>query len=258
MNFLKKMLPKIYIILVPGTHATIVYAQVHYKNSVIKQFDRQSFESASSLKSYIQTLERESTLSYIVLLACHPKQGLLSSCTLQDGVDMSSVEKVCYDHSWGIYMDKDDIFELQKQYRGVGLDLLFSPYTLLTFEHREMIKQISALYLLITPKYMVAMVFKDKEAYFAEKLEMPEELEREESQTVSEHHIKNIEQLVKQFYKESSNKMFIESIIIADATGLDATFEHTLEERLFVEVTKETFSVEETLISLANEELGCQ
>ena len=236
----------------------MVYAQLRHDNKVIKQFNQQSFESISHLKNYVQTLERESTLSYTVLLACTPKQGLLSSCLVQEGMDMSSIEKVCYGNKWGIYIDKDDLFELQKHYLGVGLDLLFSPYTLLTFEHREQIKSVSGLYLLITPKHMVAMVFRDKEACFTEKLETPEWLGREAPQTVSEHHIKNIEQLVKQFYKESSNKMFIESIIIADATGLDATFEHTLEERLFVEVTKGTFSVEATLISLANEELGCE
>ena len=258
MNFLKNMLPKIYIMLVPTAHATVVYAQLRNKDRMIKQFDKQSFETASSLQNHIQTLERESSLSYTILLACGPKQGLLSSCTAEEGVDMSSVEKVCYDKRWGIYIDKDDLFELQKQYRSVGLDLLFSPYTLLTFEHRKMIKNVPGLYLLITTKYTVAMVFKDEVAHFAEILQTEEWLEHEDKEAVSEHYIKDIEALVKQFYKESPNKMFIESIIIADAVGLDAAFEHTLEERLFVEVIKESFDVEVSLIALSNEELGCQ
>ncbi len=252
------MLSKIYIILIPTAHATIVYAQLRSKEKVIKQFKSQSFESASTLKSYVETLERESSLYYTILLACSPIQGLLNSCNPQEGVDLSSVEKVCYDNTWGIYMDKDDLFELQKQYRSVGLDLLFSPYSLLTFEHAEMIKKVSGLYLLITPKYTVAMIFQEGTAYFAEILKREPWLEHEEKQVISENYIKDIEQLVKQFYKECAHKMFIESIIIADAVGLDATFEHTLQERLFVEVIKESFDLEASLIALSNEELGCQ
>ena len=251
------MLPKIYIILVPTMHSTMVYAQLQYKKKTIKQFDRQSFENAKSLKEYVQFIERESSLSYTVLLACDQEQGLLSSCSHQHGLEMSSVEKVCYTNDWGIYIDKDGLFELQKKYRCIGLDLLFSPYTLLAFEHREKIKNVSGLYLLITPKYLVAMVFKDKKAYFTELLQIPEWLENEDKAVVSEHYIKDIEKLVQQFYKESLNKMFIESIIIADEVGLDATFEHTLEERLFVEVTKGSFSLETSLITLTNEELEC-
>jgi len=251
------MLPKIYIILVPTMHSTIVYAQLHYKNRVIKQFDRQIFESAKSLKNYVQSLERESNFSYTILLACGQEQGLLRSCSHQEGLDLSSVEKVCYKNDWGLYIDKDGFFELQKRYRCIGLDLLFSPYSLLTFEHKDMIEKVSGLYLLMTPKYLVAMVFKDEKAFFSELLQVPEWLVQEDGACISEHYIKDIEQLVQQFYKESANKMFIESIIIADAVGLEVAFENTLEERLFVEVTKRSFSLETSLIALANEELEC-
>ena len=258
MNFLKNILPKIYIVLIPTVNATVVFAQLRQKEKILKQFDIKRFESISSLIQYVQKLERESSLSYTTLLACEPKQGLLTSCTPQEGLDMSTIEKICYENSWGIYIDKDDLFELQKQYLGVGLDLLFSPYTLLASVHKEHHKKRQGLYLLLTSQYMVAMVFKDHTAHFAEKLKIDAWLEHEDTDTISEYYMKQIEQLVEQFYKYSSKKtMFIESVVIADAVGLDADFEHALEERLFVEVSKERLVLEEALISLVKEELGC-
>jgi len=258
MNFLKKILPKIYIVLIPTGNATVVFAQLRQKEKILKQFDVKRFESISALTQYVQKLERESSLSYTTLLACEPRQGLLSSCTAQEGLDMSTIEKVCYENSWGIYIDKDDLFELQKQYLGVGLDLLFSPYTLLASVHKEHLKKTQGLYLLITPQYMVAMVFKERTAHFAERLKSESWLEHEDADTISEYYMKQIEQLVEQFYKHSSKKtMFIESVVIADAVGLDADFEHALEERLFVEVSKERLVLEDAVISLVKEELGC-
>ena len=258
MTFFNNLLPKVYIVLVPHGTSVSVYGELRQKEKTLKTFDLQTFDNTEHLKQYIAQLERESSIVYTTLLACDVKQGLLPSCQLQQGFDESSVEMVCYDHDWGIYIDKDDLFELQKKYRSIGLDLLFSPYSLLAFSHRENIKKLSGLYVLMTPKYMIAMVFHDQKACFASMLSVEAWLENEDAKKISAYFRKEIEQVVEQFYKESGDKtMFIESVFIADMLGLDAAFEHTLQEALFVEVEKKSFELSASLIGLAQEELAC-
>jgi len=255
MRFLERLLPKMYITLIPDGNGHLVYGELRKEKRVIKRFVQQKLVSREQLLEKLKVLGQESASSYIVLLDTLSKQGVLNSCGEIEGVESSSIERLCLG-SWGIYIEKDDLFERQKEYKQSGLDLLFSPYALLHHFFSEEIAQRDGLYLLITAEWMVMMVFKGQRALYGEMLYL-EEVSVLEADTMStERYLTRVQESVKRFYDTKVDAtMFIEHLYIADAIGLDVELENRLEELLFVDVIKRQITLASELAALAEKEL---
>lgn len=256
MRFLEPLLAKMYIGLLPATTGHYVYGELRKNAKVLKRFDTQFCQTPSEVSEAVTRLSRESALSYVVLLEFDAKQGVLSSCSTSGEIELSSVERVCFEKRWGIYMDKDDLFEIQKRHKSTGLDLLFSPFSLLYNFFKETIAKQDGLYLLLTERYIVSMVFKENRALFAEVLNYEEAVALADSSKTIEICIEQIQSCVKAFYDAKvDEKMFIEQLFIADTRHFDTRLENSLEETLFVEVEKRQIDLEHELLTLAEKEL---
>ena len=256
MRFLEPLLAKMYISLITTAAGYEVYGELRKNSRLLKRFERQQCRNLTELSEQVTKLSRESALSYVVLLESEAKQGVLQSCGTNSEVELSSVERVCAEKRWGIYIDKDDLFEVQKRYKSVGLDLLFSPYSLLADCFEQEIKNQDGLYLLIYEAFLLGMVIKDAKALYGKIAALDETLILADSSSTVGIYMEEVQSMIKDFYDAKIDEtMFIEQLFIADAEHFDTKLENQLEETLFVEVQKRNIDLGAQLVTLAEKEL---
>ncbi|MDA3946580.1 MAG: hypothetical protein PF439_07880 [Helicobacteraceae bacterium] len=257
MKFIESFLPKLFVTLIPSSSGVELYAELRKKSKLIRRFEKQNVEAGEMLEKEIKKLERESSLVYIALLEMAASQGAVVGCRDSQESDSGSVEKVCVENRWAVYMDKDDLFESQKSYKKIGLDFLFSPFSLLAHFYHERLKDSNGLYLLLTNDFVFAAVFKENTLLFGKQIAMEEELLLLDKTKVLDKYIQHIQSVVKAFYEAKVDEnMFIEKIYIADALNFDTRLENRLEEELFVEVEKQSIELSHELALLCEKELS--
>ncbi len=257
MKFLESFLPKLFITLIPSAKGVHLSAELRKNGKQIRRYDEQMVEGSEALEKRVRKLEQESSLAYVALLETASSQGLLSDCRGSEAIDMSSVDKICVENRWGIYISKDDLFERQKMYKNVGLDFLFSPFSLLYSFYEQKIKESDGLYLLMDGDLIVSAVFKEGVMIYAEQISMHDELALVDETKVLGAYIEKINATVKAFYENRADEaMFIEKIFIADSLNFDTDLENRLEETLFAEVQKQSINLSHELTRLSEKELG--
>ncbi len=257
MKFLESFLPKLFITLIPSAKGVHLSAELRKNGKQIRRYDEQMVEGSEALEKRVRKLEQESSLAYVALLETASSQGLLSDCRGSEAIDMSSVDKICVENRWGIYISKDDLFERQKMYKNVGLDFLFSPFSLLYSFYEQKIKESDGLYLLMDGDLIVSAVFKEGVMIYAEQISMYDELALVDETKVLGAYIEKINATVKAFYENRADEaMFIEKIFIADSLNFDTDLENRLEETLFAEVQKQSINLSHELTRLSEKELG--
>lgn len=256
MNLLESFIPKLFIILIPITRGWILYSELCKGTILIKQYEKEVVDNIDQLEKKVKKLESESTMYYIVLLDTSSSQGLFHECQDAVGIEISQVETVCIEQKWGLYIDRDDLFEKHKQYKHIGLDLLFSPFSLLHHFYEEEISQNDGLYLLVTEHCLAFMVFRESTLIFADLHRMKEYLPIDDESSRRTLFVKMIEEGVQRFYESQMvSNMFIERLFIADALNFDMYLENRLEEILFVETFKHSIDLSKELVALAQKEL---
>lgn len=125
---------KIYIAIVHDGDAYDVRVVTQKQKKLInKQSKHYEGESAlSDTLSFIRKQTEESPLHYVSLLNPSPHQGALAKCfthNKENGLDGTIT--VCRNEKWTLYASERELEELQKQYAPVGLDFIFSPFSVI-------------------------------------------------------------------------------------------------------------------------------
>lgn len=113
-----------------------------------KQFEGES--ALSSLLEFVQKKISDSPLYYISILNTDPRQGALTGC------DDSSIEEVlkdakivCRNKGWILYSSIREIETIKKKFALIGVDYLFSPFSILEVFFKDKIQGGLALYALV-------------------------------------------------------------------------------------------------------------
>ena len=256
MNLLESFIPKLFITLIPTTKGWILYSELRKGTTLIKEYEKIVVENIEQLEKKVKKLEGESTMHYVVLLDTTSSQGLFRECKDAAEIEISQIKTVCIEQKWGLYIDRDDLFEQQKQYKRVGLDLLFSPFSLLHHFYEEEISKNDGLYLLVTEQSLAFMVFRERALIFADLHKMKERLPIDDESSRRALFVSVIEEGVQRFYESQvASNMFIERLFIADSLNFDMHLENRLEEILFVETFKHSIDLSKVLVTLAQKEL---
>ena len=252
MKVLESFLAKLYITLIPSGKGMLVSAVLRKDESIKKHFAPLYVEGSEALTAEIKRLSRESALHYVILLESEAKQDILRNCHVAATEAKHENDVVCIEKRWAISMDKDALFQRQKEFLTIGLDLLFSPFSLLREVFKESIAQNDGLYLFIIDGALFGIVFKEGTALFGqhELLEIKENLL--DTTPTDEVYVEAVQRIVKAFYDTKIDEtMFIEKVYIADTLHFDATLENRLEELLFVEVHKVSVELNTLLVDVA-------
>ena len=255
----KKLLPKLFITLVPSARGVQLAAQQRKDTKLIKRYERLDIDNVDDLKNELRKLQRGITISYIVVLeTVVDAQGIIYD--LEDvqqslAIDESSVEMVRV-AEWGIYLTKDQLSATHKRFKFCGLDLLYSPYSLLHFFYRDQIVNRDGFYTLLSDTMVVGMVFKEGKLLFGDMVAMKHNSNLFLEFVDQDSYYNIIIDMIKHYYKlKDTSATFIEQIYIADSLNLEVRLENRLEEELFVEVNKRSIDISETLGVMAELEL---
>ncbi|MFZ2889117.1 hypothetical protein [Sulfuricurvum sp.] len=121
---------KIFIAIVPEGENFDVRV-VTFKRKKLLTKENKYFEGQSSFEMMMKFLRKqiqESPLHYIAILNPDAKQGALSGCSFNE---FDNVLTVCRKNKWHLYTSLQEVETLKKTYSDVGIDFIFSPFSVI-------------------------------------------------------------------------------------------------------------------------------
>lgn len=163
---------KIFIAIVHdgGAHDVRVVA---LKQKKLLYKENRHFEGESSLKdsfAFLRKYLEESPLHYVALLNTEHKQGALPGCShhsVEDLEYISGAKTLCRNEKWLLYSSLRELDSLQENYKKVGLDFIFSPFSILEHFFADKIEGGFALYALALKDSFAVAIFENGKLEYA-------------------------------------------------------------------------------------------
>jgi hypothetical protein len=174
-KLIKSLYLQVIITIVVEQTYTLVEAEVYSRKKLLKS-ERKSFETTSlndEIYQFISHYMAQSPYYYIALLDPSDHQFALYGCAKSEYksfIDVDECEIVCYENKWGVCTHKNEIMTLQKQYEGVGIDLLFSPVIVLRKFFDDKIKGALGMYVLVEESRLTLAIFEHEVLLYAKQL----------------------------------------------------------------------------------------
>ena len=168
---------KVFVNIVVKRSSTDIYIELCSKSGV-KESAQNSFDTQSlsvEIIDFIASFTKESPYYYISILDMSTDQGAFPTCAksrLSYFYVVSASEHKCVNDKWTFYTSKTDIYETEKRYQKVGVDFIFSPFTLLSNFFEDKINTNIAMYILMQDSFISLAIFEDGALLYAEHLDM--------------------------------------------------------------------------------------
>ena len=176
-NLLEALYNKVIVNIVLKRSSCDVYIETCSKKAVVNS-QRKTFETIqlnNRVLEFISSYTKESPYSYISILDMSPDQGAIPVCTksrLSEYKDLDSYEYKCFNEKWLYFTLKNDLYEIEKRYKEIGVDFIFSPFTLLHNFFEDKVNSHLSLYILVQDSFLSLAVFENSQLMFAEHLDM--------------------------------------------------------------------------------------
>ncbi len=178
MNFseiLEALYTKVFINIIVGDSQTTVYVEVCSKDDVTSHETKIFATTAvnAEMLSFVKSSINKSPYHYISVLDKSANKGAIPSCTnITKYLENTAVHSICVDEKWAFYTPKDDIKEIKYEYQSIGLDFIFSPFSILTKFFKDKIDKNLSIFLLIEDNGISLCVFKKGDLLYAQYLDM--------------------------------------------------------------------------------------
>lgn len=142
---------KIFIAIIPdGGALDVRVVALKQKKLLYKKSHRFEGESAHrEMTAYLQKFIEETPYHYISVLNPDTNQGTALGCSIDEAGDSKSgVKSVCRKGKWLLYTSIKELDSLKKTYASVGLDFVFSPFSVIEHFFEDKIGTGFALYAL--------------------------------------------------------------------------------------------------------------
>jgi hypothetical protein len=174
---------KVFIGIIVERSSTTVHVEVFSKNKETTHYENvfPSTKLTEDIYEYILTYTKESPYHYICFLDTSNDQGALPTCEknkLSYYKDLSTSEYKCLGN-WSIYTSKTDLYALEKKYEDIGIDFIFSPFSVLSKFFKDKKDQHLAMFVLLEDSSVSVCVFEESQLLYAEHLDMEVDLESE-------------------------------------------------------------------------------
>ena len=173
MKFLENLYIKVFVNIIVGKEATSIYIENYVKGSVKDVFE-DSFETLhfnDKMLQFINLYIRETPFFYISILDMSSSQGAIPSC-LKNRIayycDTYDLEYKCQDSKWMNYTAKADLYEIEKKYSQIGIDFVFSSFSLISHFFKDKIDGNIALFILMQEEFISVSVFHNAELLYAQ------------------------------------------------------------------------------------------
>jgi len=176
-KFFESLYLKVFVNIVVKNSTTDVYIELCSSKGVIDNAE-DSFNTtkmSEEMLEFITSYTRESPFSYFSLLDMSPSQGAIPTCSknkLSYYYDISASEYKCHDKKWTYYTSKSDLYDIEKRYKDIGIDFVFSPFSILVNFFKDKVSSHHAMYILVQEGFISLCVFDNSELLFAQHLDM--------------------------------------------------------------------------------------
>lgn len=190
-NILSKLYPKVYISIIPSSSTTVVCVEMYKKDKLIQNQTKTlaGHDIIQKLIDFIHSFSNESPFVYVSLLANSTSQGVLFECDATQKNDENSsdtVIKVCHG-SWSAFILNDEIVKLKQKYLEVGVDFIFSPFTVLSNVFLEKkIENKTMLFVLLQEDLIVLSIFHADKLLYGDIVAMSDSIKDEELDEIAE------------------------------------------------------------------------
>jgi hypothetical protein len=118
---------------------------------------------STTMNRYILDTIDPSPFFYISTLNMNANQGAYIGCSkpamhLQNKESVG-IQTLCRDKQWAQYASQDDLYQLRSHYSGVGIDFIFSPFSMIEYYFADKIKTSFALYAFGMPELFSVAIF---------------------------------------------------------------------------------------------------
>ena len=174
-KFFESLYHKVFVNIVIQGSITSIYMEECSKKGVLRtaQQDFDTLTVTEDILSFVSSYIKETPFYYVAILDMSTEQGAVPTCDknrVSFFNDMSSSEYKCKDESWTYYTGKVDLYGIEKHYKEVGLDFVFSPFTLVSNFFKDKINSDVALYVLIEENSLSLCVFEHSQLIFGKYL----------------------------------------------------------------------------------------
>jgi hypothetical protein len=161
---LERLFQKIFVSIIPveDGHEVLTVALKNKKVLYKEQRHFEGSEPSRTMSRYIQETIDVSPIYYISTLNTQAHQGAHAGCANKKKTqhsDDTRVSEVCRDKKWTLYASFDDLHSLTYEYQTVGLDFIFSPFSILEYSFADKIKETFALYAFSMPGLFAVAIF---------------------------------------------------------------------------------------------------
>ena len=176
-KFFESLYLKVFVNIVVKNSTTDVYIELCSSKGVIDNAE-DSFNTtkmSEEMLDFITSYTRESPFSYFSLLDMSPSQGAIPTCSknrLSYYYDVSASEHKCHDKKWTYYTSKSDLYDIERRYKDIGVDFVFSPFSILANFFKDKVDSSHAMYILIQEGFVSLCVFDNSQLLFAQHLDM--------------------------------------------------------------------------------------
>ncbi len=176
-KFFESLYLKVFVNIVVKSSTTDVYIELCSPKGIIDNVE-DSFDTkkmSEDMLEFISSYTRESPFSYISLLDTSPSQGAIPTCSknkLSYYYDVSASEYKCHNKKWTYYTSKSDLYDIERRYKDIGVDFVFSPFSILANFFKDKIDSHLAMYILVQEEFISLCVFDNSELLFAQHLDM--------------------------------------------------------------------------------------
>ena len=169
---LERLFQKIFVSIVPVVDGHEVLS-VALKNKKVLYKEKRHFEGSeisNAMNRYIQEVIDPSPIYYIGTLITQSHQGAHAGCANKGKTqhsDDTKVSEVCRNNKWTLYASLDDLHALTYEYHTVGLDFIFSPFSILEYSFADKMKDTFALYAFSMPGLFTVAIFEGDKLEYA-------------------------------------------------------------------------------------------
>lgn len=168
---------KVFVSIVLTRSGTLVYIEHCDSKKVLQNFEKKFHTTTFDHKIYdfIQEHISETPFYYITILDSSAQQGALPTCEareMQLYVDMEANRSLCYNNQWSYYTSVEGLDLVQKEYKDLGLDFIFSPFCLLAKIYKDKLASQMCMFILLEDNFLSLSVFDENKLLFAQRLDM--------------------------------------------------------------------------------------
>lgn len=183
-KILEKLYNKVFVTIIIQKHTVDVGIEIYTKKGVVQDIE-EHFETAyinNAMVSFITKYTADTPFYYVSILDASQEQGVIPTCSkhlFPRYHDVSECEYKCHNKEWVYYTSKTDLYEIEKTYQELGIDFIFSPFSVLNKFFQDKISSHLALYVLVQESSLSLSIFEKGKLLFGQYFDM-ENLEETE------------------------------------------------------------------------------